>query len=172
MASSPIFSGQIISVDVEEHELPNGRRGRFEIVRHNGGAAVLPILNDGRLVLIRQYRAAVGRTLVEIPAGRLEGNESPEACITRELAEEAGYRAGQLSPLGKMLSSPGFCDETIHLFVARQLTPIPPSPEEDEVIEPLLLSPTAARQLLQQGGIVDSKTQLALLLYFSTEDAP
>jgi ADP-ribose pyrophosphatase len=108
-----IFQGRILSLGVETHLLPDGRKAEFEIVRHPGGAAVLPVLDDGRVLLLRQFRPAAGDAVLEIPAGRLEPGEAPAACARRELAEEAGYRAGRLERLGETLSSVGFCDERI-----------------------------------------------------------
>jgi len=160
-----IFSGRIVSLSVEEHRLPDGRRADFEIVRHPGGAAVLPVLADGRLVLINQFRPAAGGMVLEIPAGRLESGEAPETCIRRELREEVGYRSGRLEKLGEMLTAVGFCDEVVHLYVATELQPVPTAPEPDEYIEVLNLTLDEALQKLHSGGIPDGKTQLALLLF-------
>ena len=165
VSSQTVFSGQIIEVALEQHDLPNGRRSQFEIVHHPGGAAVLPVLEDGRLLLIRQYRVAVGAMIYEIPAGRLEPNESPRQCVARELAEETGYEADAIEALGGCWSTAGFCDEYIHLFLANELRPVPQALEPDEIIELCPLSVEEAMALLDQGAIADSKTQLALLLY-------
>jgi len=167
MGNNPktIFAGRVVSLSIEEHRLPDGRRASFEIVRHPGGAAVLPVLPDGRVVLIRQFRPAAGGMVVEIPAGRLEAGEAPEACIHRELREEVGYRAGRLEKLGEMLTAVGFCDEVVHLFVATDLAAVPAAPEPDEYIELLPLPPAEALQMVRRGEIRDGKTQLALLLY-------
>jgi ADP-ribose diphosphatase len=166
-----IFAGRILSLAIESHRLPDGRHADFEIVRHPGGAAVLPILSDGRVLLIRQFRPAVGREVLEIPAGRLEPGEAPEVCAGRELEEETGWRAGRLVRLGQTLSSVGFCDECIHLFWADQLQPVPAAPEADEFIAPLPLSLGEALAMVASGEIVDAKTQLALLLYHATRAA-
>lgn len=160
-----IFQGRIVSLAVETHLLPDGRRAEFEIVRHPGGAAVLPVLADGRLLLLRQFRPAADGAVLEIPAGRLEPEEDPAACAARELAEEAGYRAGRIEPLGETLSSVGFCDERIFLFLARDLVEVAAAPEPDEFLEPLVLTLEEALDRLRTGDIVDAKTQLALLLY-------
>lgn len=160
-----VFAGRVLSLAVEYHRLPDGREAAFEIVRHPGGAAVLPVLDDGGVVLIRQHRPAAGGWILEIPAGRLEEGESPASCAARELEEEVGFRAGRLEKLGTTLSSVGFCDERIHLFLARQLQPVPAAPEADEFIEPVVLAPEQAQALVTDGTITDAKTQLALLLY-------
>jgi len=163
--SKTVFSGRVVSLAVETHRLPDGRSADFEIVRHPGGAAVLPVLSDGRVVLIRQFRPAGGGMVTEIPAGRLEPGEAPAACIHRELREEVGYRAGSLERLGEMLTAVGFCDEVLHLFVATDLSPVPAAPEPDEYIELLPLPLAEALQMVRRGEILDGKTQLALLLY-------
>jgi len=164
-----IFSGRVVSLAVEEHELPDGRRADFEIVRHPGGAAVLPVLPDGRVVLIRQFRPAGGGMVVEIPAGRLELGEAPEACIHRELREEVGYRAGRLERLGEMFTAVGFCDEVVHLFVATDLSPVARALEPDEYIEVFELPLAEALRMVRRGEIPDGKTQLALLLYWERQ---
>lgn len=160
-----IFRGKVVTLNLEDHRLPDGRRARFEIVRHSGGAAVLPLLPGGRVVLIRQFRPPCGDMVLEIPAGKLEPGESPDACVGRELREEVGYRAGKLMRLGKMLTAPGFCDEVVHLFAASELIPEECSPEPDEYIEPLILPLADALEMVESGEIIDGKTQLALLLY-------
>ena len=163
-----IYKGRIVSLAIESHRLPDGRRADFEIVHHPGGAAVLPLLADGRVLLIRQFRAVVGGEVLEIPAGRLEPGEAPEACARRELEEEAGWRAGRLLRLGQTLTSVGFCDERIYLFLADRLQPVPATPEADEFIAPLPLSLDEALGLVGSGAIIDAKTQLALLLYHAS----
>jgi len=161
----PVFVGRVLDVGEELHLLPNGRRAIFEVIRHPGGAAVLPVLTDNRIVLIRQYRPVLGTMLWEIPAGRLEAGASPEACVHRELAEEAGYVAGRLESLGGLWSAAGFCDEYVALFAAYDLSPVPLTPEPDEVIEPVAMTLAAALDLLFRGEIGDAKTQLALLRF-------
>lgn len=160
-----IFSGRIVSLSIEEHQLPDGRLADFEIVRHPGGAAVLPVLPDGRIVMMSQFRPAVGKMVLEIPAGRLEPGEAPEECVCRELQEEVGYECGRLEKLGKMFTAVGFCDEVIHLFAAYDLTPVERAPEPDEYIEVFTVSMTEALAMVREGRIADGKTQLALLLY-------
>lgn len=160
-----VFAGRVLDVGLEEHRLPNGRVASFEIVRHPGGAAVLPVLADGRVLLIHQFRPAVDRMVYEIPAGRLEPEEDTEQCVRRELAEETGYTAGSLEPLGGLWSTVGFCDEYIALYLARDLTPVGQALEADEVIELCPLSLDEAMERLDRDEILDGKTQLALLRY-------
>ncbi len=159
-----IFTGRIVSLRREEFELPDGRRATFEMVRHPGGAAVLPLLDDGRVVMIRQFRPAAGGMVWEIPAGRLEPDESPAGCVLREIQEEIGYRAGQLEKLGEMLTAVGFCDEVVHLFIASDLTRVERALEADEYIEVAPMAAAEALAMVERGEIADGKTQLALLL--------
>lgn len=159
-----IFEGRIIALNREEHELPDGRRAIFEMVRHPGGAAILPLLDDGRIILIRQFRPAAGGMLWEIPAGRLDPGESPEECVAREIVEEIGYRAGRIDQIGEMLPAVGFCDERIHLFIGRDLESVERALEADEYIEVVPLAVAEAIAMVLRGEISDGKTQLALLL--------
>ena len=159
------LKGRFIRVSLENHRLPDGREADFEIVRHPGGAAVLPVLDDGRIVLIRQFRPAVGSHILELPAGKLDEGEAPEVCALRELEEETGYRAGQLESLGKMWTAVGFCDELLHLYLARDLTPGSRALEPNEFIEPVTVTLDEALELIERDEIRDGKTQLALLRY-------
>ncbi len=165
LSRQSVFAGQVLDVGLEQHLLPNGRQSSFEIIRHPGGAAALPILPDGRLLLIRQFRPAIGEMIYEIPAGRLEPDESAQECAERELIEEAGYAAGELKPLGGFWSTAGFCDEYIHLFLACDLREVSQALEPDEVIElcPMTLAEAFAK--VYSGQLPDGKTQLALFHY-------
>lgn len=159
-----IFEGRIIALNREEHELPDGRRATFEMVRHPGGAAILPLLDDGRILLIRQFRPAAGGMLWEIPAGRVDPGESPEECVAREIVEEIGYRAGRIDQIGELLPAVGFCDERIHLFLGRDLEQVERALEADEYIEVVPVAAAEAMNMVLRGEISDGKTQLALLL--------
>jgi len=160
-----IYRGRILDVQQETHRLPDQREAQFEIIRHPGGAAALPILADGRLLLIRQFRPAAEDYILEIPAGRLEPGEDGHSCVARELQEEIGFRAATITPLGFIYSSIGFCNERIHLFLARDLEKTPTAHEPDEFIEPVIVTLEKALELLQSGKIPDAKTQVCLLRY-------
>jgi len=160
-----VFAGRVLDVGVEVHEMPDGRRSEFEIIRHPGGAAILPVLPDGRVLLIRQFRPAIGEMVYEIPAGRLEPGESARGCAARELTEEAGYAAAEVLPLGSFWSTVGFCDERIYLFLGRQLSEVEQQLEPDEVIDLCPMSLDEALNKVSSGEILDSKTQLILLRY-------
>ena len=163
--SQTVFAGRVLDVAVEKHQMPDGRQASFEIIRHPGGSAVLPVLPDGRVLLIRQFRPAIGGMVYEIPAGRLEPGESAYDCAGRELIEEAGYSAAQMLPLGGLWSTVGFCDEYIHLFLARDLTGVEQNLEPDEIIDLCPLTLGEALEKVDNGEILDSKTQLALLRF-------
>jgi len=123
VSSETVFEGGLISVRVDEVELPGGTRARREIVVHPGAAAVVPLLPEGRVLMIRQYRHAAGQVLYELPAGTLQPGESPADCARRELAEETGYAAGELELMLSTYLSPGYSTELIHVFLARDLHP-------------------------------------------------
>lgn len=143
--------------------MPDGRCSTFEIIRHPGGAAVLPVLADGRALLIRQFRPAIGEMVFEIPAGRLEPGESARGCAARELIEETGYAAANILPIGSFWSTVGFCDERVYLFIGKDLSEVEQQLEPDEVIDLCPMSIDEALNKISRGEILDSKTQLALL---------
>jgi ADP-ribose pyrophosphatase len=160
---SIIFTGLVI--DIEQMEVEVGQKGRhtYQIIRHPGGAGVLPVHNDGTISLIRQLRPAVDAVMLEIPAGRLSPGEAPSVCARRELREETGITAEELIPLGTVCSSPGVFDEVIHLFAATGISQGPAQPESDEEIEVLRLPLAEALQMACDGRISDAKTLAALL---------
>jgi ADP-ribose pyrophosphatase len=162
------YSGRIISLDIDEVQFPDGSVGSLEMVRHPGASAVVPILSsiddaDPEILLIRQYRYAAESYLYEIPAGRLDEGEAPEACARRELAEETGYVADRVEQLFTMYTTPGFTDEKIHLFMATGLSAGESSREADEFLELVPTRLSRALSMCEQGEIQDSKTALALL---------
>lgn len=165
IAEELIYRGRILDLARETHSMPDGREARFEIIQHPGGAAALPILDDGRLLLIRQFRPAIEDYLYEIPAGRLEIGETAVQCIERELEEEVGYHPNQIQSLDYVYSSVGFCNERIHLFIATELQQTPTALEPDEFIEPVIVTLDTALEMVSTGEITDAKTQIALLRY-------
>ena len=162
--SETLHRGRLLTVRADTVRLPSGRETGREVVVHPGAIALVPLLPDGRVVMVRQYRYAVGRALLEVPAGTREANEPPERTAARELTEETGYTAAQLIPLGAFFTAPGFCTEEIHCFVALGLTAGAAKPEEDEgiTLEHLPLGETAA--VIARGAIHDAKTIAALAM--------
>jgi ADP-ribose pyrophosphatase len=144
---------------------PDGKPHFKETVQHPGAVAVLPILEDGRVCLIRNYRVAVGKTLIELPAGTLEPGEDPAETARRELAEETGFRAATVEKLLEFTMSPGILNERMHLFVARGLQPGQTALEPGERIETLVLSWADAMQMALSGAIEDAKTLVGLLVF-------
>ncbi|MFK5926917.1 MAG: NUDIX hydrolase [Desulfuromusa sp.] len=165
ISEEKIYHGRILDLSREIHRMPNNKESNFEIISHPGGAAALPILDDGRLLLIRQFRPAVEGYIYEIPAGRLEVGEDAAGCVERELEEEVGYRPRQLESLGYVYSSVGFCNEKIYLFIATELELTQTAHEPDEFIEPLVVTLDEALKMITAGTITDAKTQIALLRY-------
>jgi len=143
----------------------DGRRHARQIIRHPGAAVVLPVLEDGRVVLIRNYRIAVEETLVELPAGTLDPGEEPVETARRELAEETGYRARGMELLAAFYSSPGILDERMHLFLATGLAPGEPDLQGGEQIEMLVVPWREAMEMVRNGAIRDAKTVAGLLYY-------
>lgn len=158
-----LFEGLV--VDIEQMEVRIGEKGwhTYQVVRHPGGVAVLPLHPDGTVTLIRQLRPAVDAVMLELPAGRLDRGEDPAACGLRELAEETGLAAERLHPLGFIYPSPGVFDEKIHIFLATGLTQGDADPEAYEEIECVRLPLAEAVQMARDGRIGDGKTIAALL---------
>ncbi len=162
MSDRTAYRGRKFSVAIERAELPNGRTIDLDVIRHPGASAVVPFVDDHRILLVRQYRHATGGWLFEVPAGTLDG-ETPEICAARELEEEAGQRAGRLEKLGEIWTTPGFTDERIHLFAAFELEAVGQRLEEDEVIELVEVDVGEALAWIRNGELSDAKSALALL---------
>jgi ADP-ribose pyrophosphatase len=163
LARRTLFAGSFLTLTSEHVELPDGRPAVLELVRHPGASAVVPLAADGQVLLVRQYRHATDGWLLEVPAGKLDPGEAPAACARRELAEETGFAAGRLASLGSIFPSPGFTDEVIHLFLARDLTPAAQRLEGDELlsVEPVAFERAVA--MAAGGAIADGKSVCALL---------
>lgn len=161
---STLFEGLVVRI--EQMEVRVGEKGWhvFQVVRHPGGVGVLPLHDDGTVTLIRQLRPAVGRKLLEIPAGRLDPGEDPAECGRRELTEETGLTAGSIRPLGFFYPSPGVFDEMLHLYLGTDLSQGAPRPERYEEIETVRMPLEEALRMAADGEeILDAKTIVALL---------
>ncbi|RCX31881.1 NUDIX hydrolase [Thioalbus denitrificans] len=158
-----IHRGRVVDLGIETVRRPDGRTLELEVVRHPGGAAVVALDAGRNVCLVRQYRHATGGWLWELPAGKLEPDEPPLATARRELGEEAGLRARYWRALGSVLSTPGFCDEVIHLYLARGLTTVATEHQEDELMEVHWLSYAEALRQALDGRLRDAKTIIGLL---------
>lgn len=161
--SRELFSGRVFELREESVRLPNGHETRLQLIRHPGAAAIVPLEDTGDVVLVRQYRHATGRWLLEVPAGTLDRGEAALACARRELAEEAGCEASEFIELGWIWTTPGFTDERIWLYLARGLRPAPQKLDEDETLEVERLPLEQAVARAERGEIEDAKSVCALL---------
>lgn len=158
-----IYEGRVVNLALEDATLPNGVVTRLEVMHHPGAAAAVPLHEDGTVTMLRQWRHAAGGWLWEVPAGKLDKpGEDPLDCARRELAEEAGLAAARWDKLGSILTTPGFCDEVIHLYLARDLSSVPRDLEPDEVIELHRMSLADALARIPTEEIRDAKSIAAL----------
>ncbi|HXV74806.1 MAG TPA: NUDIX hydrolase [Candidatus Polarisedimenticolaceae bacterium] len=157
-----IYDGRVVRLSVDTVRLPNGKRAELELVRHRGAAAIVPLDDDGQVLLVRQYRYAARRWLLEVPAGTLERQEPPERCARREVEEETGYRPSRIVPLGWIFTTPGFTDEKIWLYLATDLSPTGARLDEDEVLTVERVPLADAVERAASGEIVDAKSICAL----------
>ena len=163
-----VYTGRIVSLDVDDVTYPDGSTGQLEVFRHPGASAVVPFLSDPagddpQVLLIKQYRHAAGGWLYEIPAGRLDAGEDPADCAHRELEEETGCTAARVERLTTIFTTPGFCDERIHIFLAEGLTMGEHRREHDEFLEVERLPLSRALAMIEGGQIQDAKSIVGLL---------
>jgi ADP-ribose pyrophosphatase len=162
MQTKQIYTGIVVDLYVETVILPNGVTVDLEVVRHPGAAAVVPLKDDGTVIVIRQFRHAAGGFIYEIPAGKLHPGEDPKVCAVRELEEEIGYRAGKLELLSSIFTAPGFTDEVIHVYKATELTVGRQQLDRDEVLEVIELPLAEAIRMIETGVIRDAKSIVGL----------
>jgi ADP-ribose pyrophosphatase len=159
-----IHKGRKFDFELVSVRTPRGATLEREVVRHPGAVVVVGTLEPDNVVLIRNHRIAIGRSLLECPAGTLEPPEPPETCARRELVEETGYQAATIEPLGWFYTTPGLTDEKMHAFLARGLRPVGQHLEEDEHITVQLVPVKTAMEMIDRGELTDAKSMLALLL--------
>lgn len=162
--SERFFEGRIVNLRVDTVTLPNGKTSKREVVEHGGAVAIVPMRDAETVLLVRQFRLPAGKALLEIPAGGLEPDESPEACAARELSEEIGMVPGRLIPIYSSYLAPGYSTEKIHGFLALDLSESPADADEDEFVELVEMSLEAAIDAIGTGEIEDAKTIAGLLL--------
>lgn len=158
-----VFNGFIVNVRKDVAEIENGKHVPREVVEHAGGVAIVPVTADGEVLMVRQYRYPMHEELLEIPAGKLERGENPFDCAVRELSEETGCTAGEIISLGALYPSPGFCEEILHLYLARDLTEGEMHPDEDEFLTVEKVSLDALVDKIMADEIRDAKTIVGLL---------
>ncbi|MDD4334901.1 MAG: NUDIX hydrolase [Desulfotomaculaceae bacterium] len=163
ISSKTIYQGRIINLRVDEVSLPDGKSTNREVVEHAGAVAVVPLNEKGELLLVRQYRYAVGKNLLEVPAGKLNPGEDYASCAGRELTEETGYEAGNLKHLLSFYSTPGFTNEQIHLFLATDLILKKQNLDDDEFIDVETVSLKQALGMVLSGEICDAKSVAGIL---------
>jgi len=161
ISTEQIFKGKVIDLQVDTIELPDGRTATREIIRHPGAAAVVA-LHEGKLIVVEQYRKPLGKTQIEIPAGKLDPNEEPQVAAARELQEETGYIAEDLQLLQKFYTSPGFADELLYVYFTDKVTVGQQNLDEDEEVIVKLITVEEADAFIASGDISDAKTLLAV----------
>ena len=166
MSTKNIYNGKVVRLNIDTVTLPNGVTIDLEIVRHPGAAAVVPLKENGTVVLIKQFRHAAGGFIYEIPAGKLHPGEDPKNCAARELEEEIGYQAGKLDLLSSIFTAPGFTDEVIHIYKATGLTKGRQQLDRDEVLEIVEVPLQEAIEMIRAGSIRDAKTMVGLQTVF------
>ena len=163
VSSEEIYNGKIVHLYKDKVRLPNGKFATREVMRHTGAVAIVPLTEEGNVIVVRQYRYPFAEVLLEIPAGKLDVGEAPEDCARRELSEETGCEAERLIPLGEYYPSVAVLDEKIHLYLARGLVQKTVHPDEDEFLQVESMPLKTLVEMIMQGQIRDGKTQTALL---------
>jgi ADP-ribose pyrophosphatase len=157
--SKKIFSGYVFDIKVDQIEYNSGNKGVREVILHNGGAVVVPVTEEGKIVLVKQYRYPFDEFIFELPAGKLEVDENPQTCATRELTEETGYTSQNVIALGKIYTTPGFCNEILYIYLATDLKAGNHNREEGEHgMEVYEFTLDEINEMISKGEIVDSKT--------------
>ena len=164
-----IYKGRVVNLNLETVTLPNGHTVELEVIHHPGATAIVPMRDDGSVLLIRQFRHAAGGYILEIPAGKLDPGEDPKDCAARELEEEIGFRASSLEPVITFFTTPGFTDEVIHIYKATGLRPGRQNLDHDEVLDVIELPLQKAITQIEDGTIRDGKTIIGLQAVYLRE---
>ncbi|MEM2884710.1 MAG: NUDIX hydrolase [Thermoproteota archaeon] len=167
LASKVVYRGRLINLRLDTVRVGKKNVER-EVVEHPGAAAVIPLLGHDRLLLVRQYREAVGEILLEVPAGTIRPGEGAADCAARELSEETGYSCGNMRKAFSCYLAPGYSNELLHVFLAEKLAAGKPSPERDENLRSVPVASSTAKRMIEQGKIRDAKTIAAILWFLAT----
>lgn len=159
-----VYRGKVFSIEEIFLEFPDGHRNRYDLVKHKPSVTIIPVSTDGKIFFVRQYRLGVNGELLELPAGVVEDGEDPETCARREIREEIGFAASQMTCIGQAFLIPGYGDELMYFFLAEGLSSDPLQPDQDEYLTVVQITPVEAYKLAQRGKILDSKTLAALTL--------
>jgi ADP-ribose pyrophosphatase len=159
-----LFKGKLLKLSVMKKRLPNGYMGHFEMITHPGAALIVPFLSRDKMIMLRQLRPVIGEYIYELPAGTLGKGEAPLACAKREIIEETGYSSRKFTLLGAIYPVPGYSTEKIFIYKAEGLEEVERTPEEDEVIETMVLTKAQVRKLFKSGEFSDAKTIAGLAL--------
>ncbi len=163
LSTETAYRGRLFNVSLDTIEMDGGVIAHRETIRHPGAVCMVPVDDNGNLLLVTQYRHAAGRRLLEIPAGTLEPGEQPLTAVSRELQEEIGHRPGRIEPLGGFFVAPGYTTEYIHLYVCSQLEPARLAADDDEDIEVEIRTPAEALAAIESGEICDAKSVIGIL---------
>ena len=163
ITSKQIFDGFVVKLFVDEVELPDGKTARREIIRHPGAVCVIPVTDEGEVIMVRQFRYAFDKVLLEVPAGKLEKGEDPLSAALRELEEESGVVAANVEYMGELYTTVAILDEKIHMYLATGLTYKNAHPDDGEFLEVEKIPLSTLVDMVMRGEIKDSKTQVAIL---------
>jgi len=170
LTSKSVYRGHIINVRVDNVEMPTGRQSVREVVEHTDCICVVPIDDQGNIIMVKQYRYAVGKDLLEIPAGGVEPGEKPEDAVRREMSEETGFTPALVRKIGGFYSSPGFCTEYLHLFMGTDLKPNRLTAEDTDAIEVVKIKPEGIDNLISSGTICDAKSIAGIYAYLRMQN--
>jgi ADP-ribose pyrophosphatase len=164
LEKSVAYKGKFLDFHLDRVLLPNGETTTREYLHHPGAVAAIPLLDNGEIILVKQFRYPTGKVLLEIPAGKLESGEEPEECVRRELIEEIGYDPGRITHLISVWTTPGFTDEIIHLYLATDLKPCSGNLDSDEFLEVIKMKKEELLEQINSHTLMDGKTSLALAI--------
>lgn len=163
ISTENIYDGKVVHVRVETVELPDGKRSKRELIGHSGGVGVIAVTEDRQVFMVSQYRIAARSMMLEIPAGKLEQGEDPQECGARELTEETGYKASELTHLGAYYATPGYCEEVLNIYLARGLEFVGQNLDEGEFLNVKKYDLDELYQMVMDNKIYDAKTAVAIL---------